>query len=80
MKYFLIEISTKEDKIEKAIYEYDDKVTAIANLHTKLGGAMKSDAYLAEVVMVIDANGSVQASDNFIREVAPEVEPEVEGE
>lgn len=74
MKYFLIEITTKADKIEKGIYEYDDQVTAIANFHSKMGGAMKNTDYLAETLLVIDENGATLCSECFTRPT--DVEPE----
>lgn len=58
--FYLIEISTGDTKIQgKAIYEYDSLDKAVANFHSKLGVAMKSELYKTELVMVIDENGSV---------------------
>ena len=74
MKYFLIELTTTEEKVEKAVYEYETRDLAVANFHSKMGAAMKAEAYLAEMLMVIDETGSVQIYDYFKREV-PEVEP-----
>lgn len=67
--YYLIEITTKADKTEKGVYGYEDLNDAIANFHTKLGGAMKNDIYLAEMLMVIDERGAVQISDFYARSV-----------
>ena len=42
MKYYVIEISTGDDRIEgKGIYEYDNEKSAVATFHSKLGTAMK---------------------------------------
>lgn len=58
--FYLIEISTGDAKIAaRSIYTYDNEKEAIANFHTKLGIAMKSDLYTTDLCMVIDENGSV---------------------
>lgn len=77
MKYYLIEITTKASKVEKAIYEYASSEEAVANFHTKMGGAMKNTDYLAEMLQVIDERGGVVIYDYFARQTAePEPEPE----
>lgn len=79
MKYYLIEITTKASKVEKAIYEYASSEEAVANFHTKMGGAMKKTDYLAEMLQVIDERGGVVIYDYFARQTAePEPEPEPE--
>lgn len=79
MKYYLIEITTKASKVEKAIYEYASSEEAVANFHTKMGGAMKNTDYLAEMLQVIDERGGVVIYDYFARQTAePEPEPEPE--
>ena len=66
MKYYLIEISTGDEKIAgKAIYEYDNEQTAIANFHSKLGTAMKSELYHTELVIVIDDKSNVIKTETF---------------
>lgn len=70
--YYLIEITTKADKTEKGVYNYETLNEAVANFHSKLGGAMKNDTYLAEMLMVIDARGAVQTSDFYAKPVNEE--------
>ena len=50
MKYYLVEITTYMDETPdaKGVYEYDDKDLAIANFHSKMGGAMKNENYASE--------------------------------
>lgn len=57
--YYLIEITTKADKVEKGIYSYNSRTEAEATFHQKIGGAMKNKDYLEEMVMLIDAVGAV---------------------
>lgn len=57
--YYLIEITTKADKVEKGIYAYNNRIDAVATFHQKIGGAMKNKDYLEETVMIIDAMGGV---------------------
>ena len=63
--YYLIEITTKADKVEKGVYNYDTRDDAVATFHTKLGGAMKKADYLAEMLMVIDERGGVVIYDYY---------------
>jgi hypothetical protein len=76
MKYFLIELTTTAEKIEKGIYEYDDQTLAIAAFHTKMGGAMKNESYLAETLIVVNEKGEQICYEYFQRPVEPEVEGE----
>jgi len=50
MKYYLIEITTYMDETPdaKGVYEYDNETDAIANFHSKMGGAMKNENYASE--------------------------------
>lgn len=76
MKYYLIEITTKASKVEKAIYEYASSTEAVANFHTKMGGAMKNTDYLAEMLEVIDERGGVVIYDYYAQQTAePEPTP-----
>lgn len=71
MKFYLIEISEGEEKIEgKAIYEYATLNEAVANFHSKLGAAMKSNLYTSELVMVINSDGGIHKSEKYVAEVA----------
>lgn len=70
MKYYLIEIAEGDSKIAgKGMYEYDNREMAIANFHSKMGVAMKSDLYTREQLLVIDDGNSIIKSEIFIREV-----------
>lgn len=70
MKFYVIEIATGDAKIAgKGMYEYDSESLAIANFHSKLGTAMKSDLYESDLVMVMDDNGFVIKQEKFVREV-----------
>ena len=77
MKYYLIEITTYVDDTpdSKGVYEYDDKDLAIANFHSKMGGAMKNDNYASELVQVISGSGQVIKTEYWVRPV--EVKPVV---
>lgn len=66
--YFLIEITTT-NTTAKAIYSYETKNEALANFHSKLGSQMKNASCNAELVMVIDDNGAVHASEKYDRPV-----------
>lgn len=71
MKFYLIEISEGDQKIEgKAIYEYATLNEAVANFHSKLGSAMKSNLYTSELVMVINSDGGIHKSEKYVAEVA----------
>lgn len=71
MKFYLIEISEGDQKIEgKAIYEYATLNEAVANFHSKLGAAMKSNLFTSELVMVINSDGGIHKSEKYVAEVA----------
>ena len=55
MKYYLIEITTyvNDTPDAKGIYSYDSETDAVANFHSKMGGAMKNSNYASELVRVI---------------------------
>lgn len=73
MKYYLIEISDGDTKIKgKGIYEYDDRNEAIANFHSKLGVAMKSEMYTSEQIFVINSANGIEASESFERKSTEE--------
>lgn len=63
--YYLIEITTKADKVEKGIYSYNNRIDAVATFHQKIGGAMKNKDYLEETVMLITATGSVEMHEYY---------------
>lgn len=75
MKYYLIEIATGDAKIAgKSVYEYTDVNQAIANFHTKLGNAMKSELYKTALYIVVNENGGVYENHSWQAPVKPEVE------
>lgn len=67
--FYLIELSrtTESQNTAKAIYEYSTREEAVANFHTKLGGAMKNASFVYEMVMVINDHGAVICFDSFNR-------------
>lgn len=76
MKFYLVEIASGDAKIAgKAVYEYETLHEAVANFHSKLGSAMKSDMFESELVMVINGEGGVHMSEKYIaNEPTEEVE------
>ena len=77
MKYYLVEITTYMDETKDAYgtYPYDTKDLAIANFHSKMGGAMKNENYATELLTVFDSYGKVIKTEYFERPI-PEPEPE----
>lgn len=69
--YYLIEITSYMDKdtVDKGIYSYTDRTLAIANFHSKMGGAMKNENYKSEMLMIIDERGGLQTYDYWYREI-----------
>lgn len=69
MKYYLIEIADGDDKIKgKGIYEYEDRTLAIANFHSKLGVAMKSELYKREQLIVLNSANGIEANEVYVNE------------
>ena len=54
MKYYVMEITTYNDGTAEAkgVYAYDTQDEAIANYHSKMGGAMKNAKYESELITV----------------------------
>lgn len=68
MKYYVIEIAEGDSKIAgKGMYEYDTESLAVANFHSKLGTAMKSELYTSDLVLVMDSNGFVSKCEKWVR-------------
>lgn len=64
--FFVIEIADGDEKIKgKGIYAYEEEKQAIASFHSKLGTAMKSELYISDLVMVIDASGKVLKREKY---------------
>ena len=57
--YYLIEITTTTDKINKQIYSYNLRNDAVATFHKKLGNSMEKAEIVDAMFMVIDERGSV---------------------
>lgn len=68
-KFYLIEITRYVDNTPEAkgVYTYDNESDAIANFHSKMGGAMKNSNYAFELVHVINEYGVVIRSETFQR-------------
>jgi hypothetical protein len=78
MKYYLTEITTYNNGTADAtgIYPYDDKDLAVANFHSKMGGAMKNANYASELLVVMSGSGELVKRDYWVRPVpTPEPEP-----
>lgn len=74
MKFYVVEIADGDAKIKgKGIYEYDALNNAKASFHKKLGTAMASNLYTEDLVMVIDSNGGIYASEHYVADVVAEV-------
>lgn len=66
--FYLVEISNGDPKIKgKAVYEYETRNEAVANFHSKLGTAMKSDLYTDDLVMVMDDWGSILECEKYVK-------------
>lgn len=64
--FFVIEIAEGDSKIAgKGIYAYEEEKQAVASFHSKLGVAMKSELYTADLVMVIDKDGKVLKREKY---------------
>ena len=74
--YYLIEITSYMDKetVDKGIYSYTDRTLAIANFHSKMGGAMKNANFKSEMLMVVDYRGGLQTYDYWEREIVEDTE------
>lgn len=81
MKYYLILISEGDPKIKgKAIYEYEDRLSALADFHSKLGVAMKSELYTNCQLLMLNSDNGIEAQDVFIREAIQEQPTEASAE
>ena len=73
--YYLVEIATGDPKIAgKAVYSYNNRNDAIANFHSKMGAAMKSELYTTELLVVLDKNGMAVEREIFERVIIDNVE------
>ena len=69
--FYLIEIATGDAKIAaRSIFTYDNEKDAVANFHSRLGMAMKSDLYESDLCMVINENGAVIKREKYTKPVA----------
>lgn len=70
MKFYLIEVAEGDSKIAgKGMYEYATLNEAVANFHSKLGAAMKSDLYDSDLVMVINSEGGVHRVEKWVKPI-----------
>lgn len=76
---YLIEITNYNDgtAVSKGIYEYATKMEAVANFHSKMGGAMKNEKYASELLIVVTNTGAVVKNEYWVRPIEkPEPTPE----
>lgn len=69
--YRLIEITKQNDKESQAIYPFEDYTSAKGEFETKVGANMKSDAYSAFTLMVLDNIGAVLDVKHIGEELTP---------
>lgn len=69
MKFYLVELTTTtgSESPAKAVYEYDDLNTAVANFHSKLGAQMKSETCESEMCLVINESGAQQKVEYYVK-------------
>lgn len=72
--YYLIEIVNYVDgtPVSKGMYSFDTEKDAIANFHSKMGGAMKNDNYASELLVVMTNTGAVVKSEYYVKPVDAE--------
>lgn len=51
------------------MYPYATEMEAIANLHSKMGGAMKNEKYASELLMILTNTGTVVKSEYWVRPI-----------
>ena len=64
-------------KTEKGVYSYETKAQAVQSFHSRIGGQMKQDACISELVMVIGDDGAVYRSEKYVK-TAEQAEPATE--
>lgn len=69
--YRLIEITKQNDKESQAIYDYELEIDAKGDYESKLGANLKSDAYSAFTLMIIDNTGIIVDSYHKGDELSP---------
>lgn len=69
--YRLIEIVKQNDTESQAIYPFEDYTSAKGEFETKVGADMKSDAYSAFTLMVLDNIGAVLDVKHIGEELTP---------
>lgn len=79
---YLIEVTNYNNgtPVAKGMYEYATEMEAIANFHSKMGGAMKNATYASELLMVVTNTGAVIKSEYWVRPIEAEEEPTTDGE
>jgi len=71
--HYLIEVTNYNDGTAEAkgMYSYTTLDEAVANFHSKMGGAMKNDTYASELLMVVTNTGAVVKSEYWVRAIEP---------
>ena len=71
--YYLIEVTNYNDGTAEAkgMYSFETQDEAIANFHSKMGGAMKNEKYASELLMVVTNTGAVAKSEYWVRAIKP---------
>lgn len=79
---YLIEITNYNNgtPVATGMYPYATEMEAIANFHSKMGGAMKNVTYASELLMVVTNTGAVIKSEYWVRPIEVEEEPTTDGE
>lgn len=82
MKFYVVEITTYNDgtKDAKGVYEYEDEAKAMASYHKKMGGAMDTEKYETELIIVSNSIGGILKVDYFNRHPQPETTEASESE
>ena len=61
-------------KTEKGVYSYETQAQAVQSFHSRIGGQMKQDACISELVMVIGDDGAVFRSEKYTKPAEPATE------
>lgn len=74
---YLIEVTNYNNgtPVATGMYPYATEMEAIANFHSKMGGAMKNATYASELLMVVTNTGAVIKSEYWVRPIEVEEEP-----
>jgi len=59
-------------KTEKGVYNHETQAQAVQSFHSRIGGQMKQDACISELVMAIGDDGAVYRSEKYVKPVEEE--------